>query len=79
MPTPNKPYGTAIAMPDDFEPIDASLGGMAVESIHRRLDPERAGFLAAFAAQCPAARFIPRSQLDAILREADCFGKAGVG
>lgn len=59
-----------VEMPDDFEPISAEVGTCAVESLHRRLDPDVVARLDAFAASCPAAADLPRSKLFEILTRA---------
>jgi hypothetical protein len=59
-----------VGMPDDFEPLDAAPGGLAVESLTSRIDPDRLSRLTAFASNCPAAGRLPLSQLDEILQGA---------
>jgi superfamily II DNA or RNA helicase len=64
---PAKAPEPAPAMPDDFEPIDATPGPRAIESLYRRLDPQTAARLDAFVGRCPAASDLPRSKLYEIL------------
>lgn len=55
---------------DEFDPLGATSGGVAVESLYRRIDPVTQERLEAFARKCPAASQIPRSQLFEILASA---------
>lgn len=59
-----------IVIPDNFEPIDAILGKLAIESLHGRIPPETEEALAAFVKACPAAAQMPRSVLHEVLSKA---------
>lgn len=58
-------------MPDDFEPVTATPGGIAIESIHRRIDPATQAQLESFVQRCPAAADVPLSKLYEVLTAAN--------
>jgi|AGTN01.2.fsa_nt_gi hypothetical protein len=63
----DKPNASTIAVPEDFDPIKVELGGKAIESLQRRIDPSTAAWLDTIAAKSPAAASLPRSKLFEIL------------
>lgn len=68
---PKAPSEDIIDLPaDDFTPIDATPGGLAIESLYRRLSPDVEARLEAFVKTCPAAADMPRSKLFEILSSA---------
>lgn len=64
------PPGTIAIPEEEFEPIDAVPGGVAIESLSGRIDPETADRVAAFQSRCPAAAGLPLHQVHEILKQA---------
>lgn len=56
-----------VEVQDDFEPIAATAGALAVESLQRRIDPETEQRIREFTRLCPSAAGLPYSQLFDIL------------
>lgn len=72
---PRKSDAGAPAEPDDFEPIDAAAGALAVETMAERIDPETAAKVEAFRRTCgPYAANLPAVNLLNILRRAKDAG-----
>lgn len=63
----NREPKEVVEIQDDFEPIAATTGDLAVESLNRRISPEMEKKLRAFKDLCPAAASLPYSQLYEIL------------
>ena len=55
---------------DEFEPLSAVAKGLAIESLHGRLNPDVEQRLCAFVSSCPGAETIPKSLLFEVLKRA---------